>query len=172
MTSTIEPSGLLLPDFKQIALVVRDLDKAVRSWTDELNIGPWTAYLLDPTRMKEMRYFGKDVAFSFRHAFAWHGEVQFELIEPLRGRSIFADHLDLRGEGLHHVGKFVDDHPAAVAEALARGYTPLQSARGYGAEGDGAFAYFQPPGVAMIVELIDAPRVRIEPEFVYPLNGG
>jgi hypothetical protein len=24
----------------------------------------------------------------------------------------------------------------------------------------------------LIVELIDAPRVRIEPEFVYPPNGG
>lgn len=172
MTSSGESSALLAPGFKQIALIVRDLDKAVRRWSDELGIGPWTAYRLDPTRLKEMRYFEKDVAFSFRHAFAWHGEVQFELIEPLGGPSIFADHLDLRGEGLHHVGKFVDDHPAAVAEALARGYTPLQSARGYGAEGDGAFAYFQPPGVAMIVELIDAPRVRIEPEFVYPPNGG
>ena len=172
MTSSSESSALLGPGFKQIALIVRDLDRAVRRWTDELGIGPWTAYRLDPTRLKEMRYFEKDVAFSFRHAFAWHGEVQFELIEPLGGPSIFADHLDLRGEGLHHVGKFVDDHPAAVAEALARGYTPLQSARGYGAEGDGAFAYFQPPGVAMIVELIDAPRVRIEPEFVYPPTGG
>jgi len=172
MTSNSESVALLGPDFKQIALIVRDLDRAVRRWTDELGIGPWTAYRLDPTRLEEMRYFGKDVAFSFRHAFAWQGDVQFELIEPLDGPSIFADHLNLHGEGLHHVGKFVDDHPAAVAQALARGYTPLQSARGYGAEGDGAFAYFQPPGVAMIVELIDAPRVRIEPEFVYPPSGG
>ena len=172
MTSTIEPSGLLLPDFKQIALVVRDLDKAVRSWTDELNIGPWTAYLLDPTRMKEMRYFGKDVAFSFRHAFAWQGELQFELIQPLTGASIFSDHLAMHGEGLHHLGKYVPDHAEAVAQALASGFEPLQSARGFGAEGDGAFAYFQHPDVALIIELIEAPRVRIEPEFIFPPIGG
>ena len=49
-----------------------------------------------------------------------------------------------------------------------RGFTPLQSARGFGAEGDGAFAFFQHPGLALIVELIEAPRVRIKPEFVYP----
>ena len=60
------------------------------------------------------------------------------------------------------------DHAAAVAEAIAAGFTPLQSARGFGAEGDGAFAYFQPPDATTIVELIEAPRVRIEPEFVYP----
>jgi hypothetical protein len=30
----------------------------------------------------------------------------------------------------------------------------------------------QAPGIPLIVELISAPRVRIEPEFVYPLPGG
>ena len=76
--------------------------------------------------------------------------------------------LPQHGEGLHHIGKYVADHPAAVSEAIAAGFVPLQSARGFGAEGDGAFAYFQAPGVAMIIELIAAPRIRIEPEFVYP----
>ena len=74
--------------------------------------------------------------------------------------------------GLHHVGRYVADHPAAVAEATAAGFVALQSARGFGAEGDGAFAYFKHPDVALIVELIEAPRVRIEPEFVYPPSGG
>jgi hypothetical protein len=59
-----------------------------------------------------------------------------------------------------------------VAELTRNGFTPLQSARGFGAEGDGAFAYFQAPGIPLIIELIAAPRVRIEPEFVYPLPGG
>lgn len=172
MTASSEPSPLFLQDFKQLALIVRDLDQAVRRWSELLNIGPWTAYRLDPTRLQDMRYHEHEVAFSFRHALAWQGELQFELIQPLEGPSIFADHLAHHGEGLHHVGKFVDDHAAAVAEALARGYTPLQSARGHGAEGDGAFAYFQPPGIGLVVELIDAPRVRIEPEFVYPPSGG
>jgi methylmalonyl-CoA/ethylmalonyl-CoA epimerase len=165
-------SSLLLPDFMQVAFVVHDLDDAVRCWSDELDIGPWTAYRLDPTRIREMRYHEQDVAFSFLHALAWQGKLQFELVQPLDGPSIFADHLEQHGEGLHHVGKVVDDHAAAVAEALARGFTPLQSARGHGAEGDGAFAYFQPPGMDLIVELIDAPRVRIEPEFVYPPTVG
>jgi hypothetical protein len=97
--------------------------------------------------------------------------MQFELVQPLAGPSIFAAHLEAHGEGLHHVGKFVADHPAAVAEALAAGFVELQSARGYGAEGDGAFAYFRHPAVPLIVELISAPRVRIEPEFVYPPSG-
>ncbi len=161
-------SPLLEPPIKQVAIVVHDLDQAVARWSSELGIGPWTAYRLEPPRLQDMRYHGESVRFSLRHALAWQGDVQFELVQPISGPSIFRDHLDVRGEGLHHVGKYVPDHAAAVAQALASGFTPLQSARGFGAEGDGAFAYFMPPGVPMIVELISAPRVRIEPEFIYP----
>ena len=161
------PSPLLAPPFKQCAVVVEDLDEAVRRWAEHLGIGPWTAYRLEAPLLKEMRYHGEEVEFSLRHALAWQGDLQFELVQPLGGPSIFADHLADHGEGLHHVGKYVADHAAAVAEALGAGFVPLQSARGFGAEGDGAFAYFLPPGVAMIIELIEAPRVRIETEFVY-----
>jgi methylmalonyl-CoA/ethylmalonyl-CoA epimerase len=166
MTSGETP--FLTAPYKQCASVVRDLDQAVRAWTDELGIGPWTGYRLEPSMLKDTRYRGEPAEFSLRHAFAWQGDVQFELVQPLDGPSIWADHLEAHGEGLHHVGKFVTDHAAAVAQAIAAGFVPLQSARGFGAEGDGAFAYLEHPSVALIVELIEPPRVRIEPEFVYP----
>ncbi len=165
---TDNPSYLAASPFKQVALVVEDLDEAVRRWAGLLGIGPWTAYRLEPPRLKEMLYHGEEVEFSIRHALAWQGEMQFELVQPLAGPSILADHLGEHGEGLHHIGKYVADHPGAIEEAIEAGFVPLQSARGFGAEGDGAFAYFQAPGVATIIELISAPRVRIEPEFVYP----
>jgi hypothetical protein len=164
-------SPFLTPPIKQCAIVVHDLDEAVRRFSAQLDIGPWTAYRLEPPLLEQMRYHGDDVEFSLRHALAWQGETQFELVQPLAGPSIFADHLAAHGEGLNHVGKYVPDHPAAVAQALAAGFVELQSARGFGAEGDGAFAYFKHPDLPLIVELISAPRVRIEPEFVYPPSG-
>jgi methylmalonyl-CoA/ethylmalonyl-CoA epimerase len=166
MTTVDSPH--LTPPFKQCAIVVHDLDEAVRRWSDQLQIGPWTGYRLEPPRLAETRYHGEAADFSLRHALAWQGDLQFELVQPLAGRSIFVDHLAAHGEGLHHLGKYVPDHAAAVSAAIAAGFTPLQSARGFGAEGDGAFAYFQPPGVPVVIELIEAPRVRIPPEFVYP----
>ena len=163
-----ETTALPEPTFKQCATVVHDLDRAVRRWTDELGIGPWTGYRLEPPRLRDTRYLGAAVEFSLLHALAWQGDVQFELVQPLAGPSIFTDHLEAHGEGLHHIGKYVPDHAAAVADAVAAGYVVLQSACGFGAEGDGAFAYLKHPEVPVIIELIDAPRVRIEPEFVYP----
>lgn len=162
-------SARLEAPFKQVAIVVRDLDAAVRSWSQRLGVGPWTAYRLAAPRLRDCIYRGEAVDFSLRHALAWSGDVQFELVQPVSGPTIFDEHLARHGEGMHHVGRYVTDHPAAVREALSAGYEPLQSARGFGAEGDGAFAYFAPPAVdGVVVELISAPRVRVEPEFVYP----
>jgi methylmalonyl-CoA/ethylmalonyl-CoA epimerase len=166
-----EISSFASAPFKQVALIVEDLDESVRTWHERFGIGPWTAWRLGPGILEDMVYYGESVEFSLFHALAWQGDVQFELVQPLHGPSIFADHLRDHGPGLHHIGKYVSDHPAAVDEVLAAGFTPVQSARGFGAEGDGAFAYFEPPGIGTIIELISAPRVRIEPEFVYPSIG-
>jgi len=75
------------PPIKQCAIVVRDLDEAVRRWVGELGIGPWTGYRLEAPRLKEMRYRGEEAEFSLRHALAWQGDMQFELVQPLDGPS-------------------------------------------------------------------------------------
>lgn len=154
---------------KQVAMVVRDLDAAVRAYWDLFAIGPWTAYTLAPPRLRDMTYRGEPAEFSLRHAIAWSGDVQLELVQPLGGPSIFADHLDQHGEGQQHLGIYVDDHPAAVRSLQERGFRLLQSARGFGANGDGAFAYFETDAcISTIVEVIAAPAVRVEPDFIYP----
>ncbi len=159
--------------FHQVAYVVNDLDSSVKHWADNLGIGPWTVYTLKAPGLRDCIYKGAKTEFSLRHAMAFAGNMQFELVQPLDGPSIFKDQLTTIGEGMNHVGCIVQDHPAAVADFLARGFTPLQSAAGFGAEGDGAFAYFQPPdGISAIVELISPPKVRIKPDYIYPAQEG
>lgn len=159
--------------FHQVAYVVRDLDLAVRYWADVLGVGPWSIWTMRPPALQDTRYAGRAEAFGLRHALAWSGQLQFELVQPLEGPSIFADQLDRTGEGFHHIGKVVPDHEAAVADHVRRGYRPLQSARGFGQSQDGIFAYFQPPAEgAPIVELISPPTVRFAPEAVYPAPVG
>ncbi|MDQ1629495.1 MAG: methylmalonyl-CoA/ethylmalonyl-CoA epimerase [Actinomycetota bacterium] len=153
---------------KQVAIVVRDLEASVRTYAALLGIAPWTAYELTPDVLQDMHYYGEPVTFGLRHALAWKGDVQFELVQPLSGPSIFTDHLEAHGEGLHHIGVYVPDHARAVAEVRAQGFRPLQGARGFGATGDGAFAYFDKHDLGVIVELIEAPSVRREPLFIHP----
>lgn len=151
----------------QIAYVVEDLDAAVRHWADVLGVGPWTIWTLEPGVLHDAVYHGESATFSFRHALAWSGPTQIELVQPLSGPSIFADQLASLGPGLNHVGRLVADHPAASADLIERGYTALQSAR-FGKSADGRFAYFAAPALDAIVELILPPTERFAPDAVYP----
>jgi methylmalonyl-CoA/ethylmalonyl-CoA epimerase len=153
--------------FHQTAFVVRDLDAAVRRWSDELGVGPWRVWTMQAPTLHDPIYHGESVPFAFRHALAQLGEVQYELVEPIDGPSIFRDQLDSAGEGFSHVGVVVPDHAAAVADFVARGFTALQSGR-FGASEDGLFAYFSVPGIPSILELISPPSERFAPDYTYP----
>jgi hypothetical protein len=154
---------------RQIAFVVREIETAIGRWSDLLEVGPWRAYTMGPPRLQGMTLRGEPTEFTFRHALAWSGELQLELVQPLTGPGIFAEHLAAHGEGVHHVGIVTPDHTGASQILLERGFTPLQSGHGFGLDGSGRFAYFEPPGgIGTLVELIDPPVVRAEPELVYP----
>ncbi len=154
--------------FHQVAYVVTDLDAAVRSWADVLGVGPWQVWTMAAPTLLDQVYCGGPASFGFRHALATSGHLQFELVEPMYGPGVFADHLREHGPGAHHIGRIVDDHPAAAAELLDRGFVALQSGR-FGASADGLFAYFAPPGgVGTTVELISPPSERFAPDYVYP----
>lgn len=153
--------------FHQVAYVVQDLDAAVRHWSDVLGVGPWTIWTMGPDVLEDSVYDGRPAEFGIRHALAWSGPLQFEIVEPLQGPSLFADQLEANGPGLSHVGVLVEDHEAATKEIVSQGYRPLQSAR-FGQSRDGRFAYFGSPRGDSVVELILPPSVRYPADATYP----
>ena len=93
-----------------------------------------------------------------------------ELIQSLAGPNIYENFLTAHGEGMHHVGIWVDDLDAAVKELQARGYAMIQSGR-MGVHGDGGFAYFETEGpLATTIELNRTPNQCKPPAAVYPSN--
>ena len=105
----------------QIAIVVRDLDAAMRTYVHDYGIGPWEIYGFDPENVADMRERGEPVERRWRLALAQVGRVQWELIEPLDDDSVYARFLAEYGGGLHHVGVAVPDFDATVAEQANRG---------------------------------------------------
>ena len=158
-----------LMQVNQIALVVRDLDAAVRRYWEMLGVGPWKVYTYGPPLVRDMTYRGKAQEYRMRLALAQMGPLVVELIQPLSDRNIYVEHLDRKGEGLHHLGIIVPSLDRGVAEAERQGFTVLQSGRGYGRFGDGGFAYFDTEAsLGVILELIEVPRERVPPEAEYP----
>jgi methylmalonyl-CoA/ethylmalonyl-CoA epimerase len=153
----------------QVALVVRDLDAAVREYWERLGIGPWTIVTFGPETVRELEYRGQPSAFSMRAAFAMTENVQLEIIESLAGPNIYDEFLESHGEGMHHLGIRVPDLRTAVAEMEAQGYTVLQAGYGTGTSGEGGFAYFETDGLlGMLIEFIELPRQRTASATTYP----
>jgi len=165
MTDSLFP----LTHVNQIALVVRDLDASMRRYWEMLGIGPWRVYTYGPPLVKSMTYRGKLQDYRMRLALTQIGDLQLELIQPLSGETTYAEHLERKGEGLHHVGIFIASFDQALAEAAKRGYAVLQSGRGFGRWGDGGFAYLDTEAsFGTILELIEVPRERVPPEAEFP----
>jgi methylmalonyl-CoA/ethylmalonyl-CoA epimerase len=150
----------------QVALVVRDLEATMRTYVHEYGIGPWQIYEFNPETVTEMERDGEPAEYAFRLALALVGTTQFELIQPLDDRSIYAEFLTEKGEGLHHIALGVPNYGEALETMRAKGRRVLQSGFYNGAR----FAYLSTDeDLGFVTELLDLPAgLEQQPDAVYP----
>jgi hypothetical protein len=159
------PNGATI---RQICLVVRDLDRAMAQWS-ALGIGPWRVHDLGPNWVSEMTFRGQPQHTAVKYAAADSGPLNVELIEPGEEPNVYTDHLEAHGEGLHHLGYFVDDIQVAIEEMQRLGYDVVQSGRGLGIDGDGTYAYFDTvASLGCMLEAIELPHRLPDPIRWYP----
>jgi methylmalonyl-CoA/ethylmalonyl-CoA epimerase len=88
----------------QIAVVVKDIDAAMKTYHELFGWGPWNVYEHIPPKLHDQHLHGKPADYSMIGA---ECEVQpglvFELIQPLEGNSIYKEHLEKHGEGVQHI---------------------------------------------------------------------
>jgi methylmalonyl-CoA/ethylmalonyl-CoA epimerase len=123
------------PIFKrvlQIAVVVKNLDEAMERYWEEYGIGPWDIYTFDPSTVSDMTIRNQRVDYAMRLALTDIGGIQWELIEPLDEKSIYAEFLKEHGEGLHHVALAVDNYDEAMAFFQSKGIGVLQGGTWHG----------------------------------------
>ena len=150
----------------QVAVVVRDLDAAVRRHADDYGIGPWEIYEFNPSTVQDMVRDGEPAEYAMRIALTMVGNLQWELIQPLDDRSIYADFLREHGEGLHHLGVAVKDYGETLELMRGKGHTILQG----GLYNRVEFAYLSTErDLGFITEIFDFPAgLKQEPDAVYP----
>jgi hypothetical protein len=104
-----------------------------------------------------------------RIALANIGPLRIELIEEGEGATIYREHIEKHGYGVHHFGVLVDDMGRSLAAAEKAGYRMTQDDAGFGLDGDGHYAYIDTEeDLGIILELISRPKRRLAPEKVYP----
>lgn len=118
----------------QVAVVVRDMDKAIEYYSSVFGLGPFRKMEV-PLTHAEVR--GQPCRLTLKLAFARLGEVQLELIQAEPGENIYWEFLQKHGEGLHHLGFDVENLEAELARFKEKGIAVLQSGRTDGV----SFAY-------------------------------
>ena len=149
----------------QVALVVHNIERAVREFDALLDGGPWRGYVFDSSSVEGCEYHGRPADWSFRLVLN-DRQPQFELIEPLTGPSIYADWLESHGEGMHHIAYAVASVEATTAQMAAAGHPVIQSGHSFGADRDGVFAYYDTAeALGFIIEAVEPPGRMPDPAF-------
>ncbi len=116
----------------QIGAIVADIEKSIEALTTVFGIGPFRIIDWPPAGREDMerRYYGEPSDFTARMAFAEVGPVELELIQPVSGRSIWADFLAATGGGIHHIRFNVDNMAEVTGHMADLGIRVAQSAHG------------------------------------------
>ena len=117
---------------QQVAFVVKDLTAAQEFFNRTMGIARF--YVIDDFGLKatEKTFRGRPAEHNFKLALAYSGDTQIELIQHLSGDTCYKEHLERRGEGLHHLGFFLYDvevYQRALDSLAAAGYSVLMSGR-------------------------------------------
>ena len=149
----------ILGEIRQNGYVVRDLEAAIRHWTEVLGVGPF--YLLENLQAEEFRYRGEPSPMEVSLALSNSGPLQIELIQPLNDApSMYRDFLEAGHEGLQHVSYWTEDFDAAFARATDAGFR-VGHAGQFGA--DGRFVYFDTeahPGTVLELSEVNGGKGR------------
>jgi methylmalonyl-CoA/ethylmalonyl-CoA epimerase len=127
-----------------VAIVVRDLDAAIRLYRDTLGL--------------ELTHVEDVAEQQVTTAIFGHGMGRVELICPTTKDSGVARFLEKRGEGLHHICVEVEDIEAAMAALRAAGAPLIDQSPKPGA-GGARVAFVHPKGThGVLTELREGPK--------------
>ena len=138
---------LNLPPLNHIGVVVRDMDEVGRSLKQVLG--------LEFEEEFEYTATGDEVLtgepFTLRIAAVKIGGATYEFLQPVAGKSLWADFLESSGEGTHHVAFTVKDWAADVARIQEGGSVMVAGAT----VDNKRWAYFDTHIGGLIVELME-----------------
>lgn len=144
--------GLSRFSFCQVGLIVRDIERSARAYSQALGLPMPEIFLTDPLEVAHTVYRGKPSEGRAKLAFFHLGQVSIELIEPVGGPSTWQEFLDTKGEGVHHLAFQVKDTGQVVEFLAGQGISVIQQGDYTG----GRYTYLDATqSLAVILELLE-----------------
>lgn len=136
----------------QTGFIVANLDAAIEHWLAR-GVGPF--FEMHHVPLPKQVFRGEPTNVDMSIAIAYSGSVQVELIHQHNDApSLYREHLEATGGGMHHLGFLTSDYDAALAWSKAEGQGLAQESTN---EMGGRFGYLErDPSAGVYVELIEA----------------
>jgi methylmalonyl-CoA/ethylmalonyl-CoA epimerase len=135
---------MMINRINHVAIVVEDLDAALRFWRDALGL-PLSKTEENP---------GENVDIAFLPL----GESEIELLQPTDPDSGIGKYLARKGQGMHHLCVEVDDIDAVIARLVGHGIEMINEAPRVREEGT-RYAFVHPKSAGgVLVELYELPE--------------
>jgi hypothetical protein len=154
----------LVGRFRQMAMVVRDVDATMKEWVATLGVGPF--FVVRGFQVQDYFYRGQQLPGPLLTlCFAQTGAVQIELIQQHNDApSAYRDFLESGREGVQHVCAWFESdaaYSAKRAELLSRNMTLVHE--GASSTPISRFAYFEtalPGGLMLEISEALTPSIR------------
>ena len=111
-------NGINFNGFIQIALVVKNVEKAAKEWAELFNVPVPEIQDHSSRDNPDVTYRGKTGNYGMKMAVIQAGNWVVELSEPAGGDSTFQEFLDKHGQGVHHLGFEVGEKRNDIVDEL------------------------------------------------------
>jgi catechol 2,3-dioxygenase-like lactoylglutathione lyase family enzyme len=110
----------------QVAIIVRDIEAKSKAWSEILGLPLPNIIITDTWDKTRAEYLGAPTNARSKLAFFDMGQLNVELIEPIDAPSTWQQHLDERGEGLHHIAFEIQGMGEKLAYLDSKGIPLIQ----------------------------------------------
>lgn len=123
----------------QIAIIVKNIEVAAKKYADFLGLAMPDIITTSGYEHSKTEYRGQKCDATAKLAFLKIGDgIDLELIEPDGKPSVWQEHLEKYGEGVHHIAFNIKDTQAKIEKAEANDMPLIQKGEYEG----GRYAYF------------------------------
>jgi hypothetical protein len=102
----------------QYAFAIREAEDVSAYWA---RLG-FPEFQINHPELGDTRYYGELVDHELIQGWQRHGSVSYEWCIPVKPPIVYEDHINLHGEGIHHLAFSVSDMDAVLKDYAARGY--------------------------------------------------
>lgn len=101
--SSIPEDKIMLHEIIHVCIVVRDVEKTAKVFAEKFGIGPFRIAVVN-TPSSRASVHGEPMDYTLKFGHVRVGPMTLELVETLKGKTIYQEFLEKYGEGIHHIG--------------------------------------------------------------------